>query len=201
MLKRLFSIFIPLTIFSSLAYAYGPFDYTNPYHFRVKLPVVERHHFNSDVENLNVGMTGFVIDDLNYVLRTFPNHHRALNSMGRLWRESRKKNQYPPGASPEKTAEYYFEWAIKFAPQDGTSRMLYGIHLHASGKLKKALVLYLEAQELIPESAELHYNLGLLYLDMKDFKQARVHAIKAYNHDYPLQGLKNRLVKAGAWKS
>lgn len=201
MLKRLFSIFIPLAIFSSPAYAYGPFDYTNPYNYRVKLPVVEIHHFNSDVENLKAGMTGFVIDDLNYVLRTFPNHHRALNSMGRLWREYRKKNQYPPGASPEKTAEYYFEQAIRFAPRDGTSRMLYGIHLHASGKLKKALALYLEAEKLAPDSAELHYNLGLLYLDMKDFKKARAHAIKAYNQNYPLQGLKNRLVKVGAWKS
>jgi TPR repeat protein len=46
-------------------------------------------------------------------------------------------------------------------------------------------------------SPELYYNLGLLYLDMKDLRQAKEYADKAYGEGYPLPGLKNRLERAG----
>lgn len=200
--KRILSILILLSAFSSSAFAYGPFDYTNPEHFRDKLPIVEEYHFNSDVENLHAGMGNNVYPsvELMYVLRSFPNHHRALNSMGRLWREARKENAIPAGIPPRNTAEDYFEKATKFAPRDGTVILLYGIHLHSSGKNVDALASYKQAEALMPGSPELYYNLGLLYLSMNNLKMARSYAIKAYNKHYPLQGLKKKLIRAGAWE-
>jgi hypothetical protein len=66
----------------TLANHYGPFDYTNARHYREKLPIVERAHFNRDVESLRRGQTAVRPGpDLHYVLGTFPNHHRALYSM------------------------------------------------------------------------------------------------------------------------
>jgi Tfp pilus assembly protein PilF len=181
---------------------YGPFDYTNPEHFRDKLPIVERAHFNSDVENLRRGQTSaFVASDIAYVLRSFPNHHRALNAMSRLWRQHRNTNTIPPGIPANKTPEFYFEKAINFSPDDGYVRLLYAIHLHTVGKYQQALEQYKEAERLIPNSPELHYNVGLLYVSMGKIAQAKEHATQAYNHNYPLQGLKKKLIDAGAWET
>lgn len=201
--KLTLAILILLSAFSRSAVAYGPFDYTNPQHFRDKLPIVEDYHFNSDVENLRAGMGNNVYPsvELMYVLRSFPNHHRALNAMGRLWREARVENSIPAGIPPRNTAEYYFEKAHKFSPRDGTVLLLYGIHLHQSGKKEEALERYKQAEQLMPGSPELHYNLGLLYLSMNNVKMARSYATKAYNEHYPLQGLKKKLIRAGAWNT
>lgn len=144
--------------------------------------------------------SAYVASDLNYVLISFPNHHRALASMARLWREHRKSNTFPPGIPKRNTPEFYFGKAMKFTPQDGYVRLLYGIHLHTVGKYQKALKRYKEAESLLPNSPELHYNLGLLYLNIGNIEQAKAHAIQAYSRGYPLKGLKIKLMKVGAWE-
>lgn len=63
----------------SLQNAFGPFDYRDPAARAESLQVVERYHFTADVEMLRRGKASAnVLDDLNYTLRAFPNHHRAL---------------------------------------------------------------------------------------------------------------------------
>jgi tetratricopeptide (TPR) repeat protein len=181
--------------------AYGPYDYTNPEHVRDKLPIVEQYHFNADVENLTGTMGDATVGaNLWYVIRTFPNHHRALNSYARLWRRYLKKGQIPPGVSRGHTPEYCFERAMQFAPHDGVVPMLYGNYLYQLGKLDQALKLYKQAAAIIPDSPELHYNLGLLYLEENDYRLASVHAKKAYDLGFPLPGLRNKLIRAGVWK-
>ncbi|MGI9305290.1 MAG: tetratricopeptide repeat protein [Gammaproteobacteria bacterium] len=185
---------------SASAFAYGPFDYTNPIHVRDKLPIVEKWHFNADVEGLTGTMAGGDIGGhLWYVIRSFPNHHRALSSMARLWRQHMPKNQIPAGVEPHRTPEVLFERAIAFAPHDGMVRLLYGSHLHRIGELDKALDFYEQAEKLKPDSPELHYNLGLLYTDIKSYDKAKEHAIRAYSYNYPLPGLKKKLIAAGVW--
>jgi len=49
------------------------------------------------------------------------------------------------------------------------------------------------------ESAEVHYNLGLLYLEVKNSDLALEHAHKAYALNHPLPGLRNRLQAMGRW--
>lgn len=47
------------------------------------------------------------------------------------------------------------------------------------------------------ESSQLHYTLGLVLLDLKEFAAAQEQARSAYRLGYPLPGLRDRLAKAG----
>lgn len=49
------------------------------------------------------------------------------------------------------------------------------------------------------KSAEIHYNLGLILLELGDPDGAMGYAKKAYLEGYPLPGLKKKLVKIGRW--
>lgn len=75
----------------SLENAYGPFDYTNPDDFKNKLPLVEIAHFTPKVEGLMGGKSGYLWGDLDYTLRAFPNHHRALYAFVRYEIREREK--------------------------------------------------------------------------------------------------------------
>lgn len=178
----------------SLTNAYGPFDYTNPEHFNQRLPIVTGAHFTSKVESLIGGQSGELVRDIDYTLRAFPNHHRALHAMSSL--QLRSNFRVTP---PIRTADCYFLRALRFKPEDSTVRMLYGIYLHKRGRFDEAIQFYNEALAAVPDDIETHYNLGLLYCDIKDFPSAKIHAQKAYAAGYPLPGLRNRLIKAGAW--
>jgi len=59
---------------------YGPFDYLQRADFPGELAVVEDNHFDEGVESLKKGMSTSPIGDIDYTLRAWPNHHRALNS-------------------------------------------------------------------------------------------------------------------------
>ena len=97
-----------------VANAYGPFDYTNPTHFRENLPIVETYHFTMEVETLQAGATGtHPGGDLDYTLRAFPNHHRALYAMGR-YQLMHEDMVIAPEA--RWTADCYFQRAIAFRP-------------------------------------------------------------------------------------
>jgi len=174
----------------------GPFDYTNPIDVAQKIPVVELYHFNSDVENLIRGQTSvYIMEDLDYVLRAVPNHHRALYSVARYQLQS---------GTPDpryRSAECYFDRAMRFRPGDATVRLVHGIYLARKGDKAAAMKEYEAALAIDPRSAEAHYNLGLLYLEMNDFERARAHAHKAYELGYPLQGLRRKLERAGEWRA
>lgn len=176
--------------------SYGPFDYTNPTHFREKLPIVEAYHFTLEVESLEAGATGtHPGGDLDYTLRAFPNHHRALYAMGRY------QLMHNTVIAPEArwTADCYFQRAIAFRPDDGVARMIYGIFLAKSGNLDQAMDQYSVALEIIPGSGELHNNVALLHISMEDYAAARVHASRAQELGFPLPGARGRLERLGEW--
>jgi len=177
----------------SLNNAYGPFDYRTA---RQELAVVEEYHFNRNVETLRGGASGDIVADLDYTLRASPNHHRALTSMSNLILKLR--NEKPPGAGF--TISCYFDRAMRFAEDDGVVRMIHGIFLSKIGKKQDALKRFEEARALIPENANIHYNLGLVYFDLKDYPNALAHAQAAYQLGFELPGLKNKLVGAGQWR-
>ena len=173
---------------------YGPYDYTNGEHFIQRLPIVEDGHFNSDVETLTAGLSGTIMSDLDYTLRAFPNHHRALNAMAKY--KLQKRQDFEEFYS----AECYFARAIAFKPEDGVVYQIYAIYLHKSDKIAEAEKQYFTALKIQPESSEIHYNLGLLYYDKGNYQLALEHAHKAYALNYPLEGLKRLLIKKGVWK-
>lgn len=174
----------------------GPYDYTNAADRKAKLEIVESYHFTPNVEQLISGLSTIELGgDIDYTLRAFPNHHRALQAMARYQIQKKRDRN-----APYSPAECYFERAINFNGIDATAPILYGIYLHKLGKHKAALKHYKSAEKLDANGTELHYNLGLLYIDLKQYENARRYAIKAYKAGYPLQGLKSKLKGLGLWK-
>ncbi len=181
---------------------YGPFDYSDP---NTDKEIVEHFHFTSKVENLIGGHTSMTpMGDLNYTLRAFPNHPRALNAVSRYEIKKHQQSQqngkpYSPEAEGGLTAECYFNRAIRWRPNDPDVHLVYGIHLHRIGNLNKALSEYTISERLRPNSADLQYNFGLLYFEMKEYTLAKKHAKKAYQLGYPLPGLRKKLARIGQW--
>ncbi len=177
-----------------LTNAYGPFDYTDGEH-KTDLYLVESAHFTQSVELLIKGNTGTLGGDLSYTLRAFPNHHRALMAIGKLALKEKKLRSEGSAYS----VECFFDRAIRFRPEDGIVHMVYGIYLSQGGNLGKAIEQLGEAVRLQPENANINYNLGLLYMKKKNYEQAKIYAVKAYQLGFPLPGLKNMLMEAGKW--
>jgi tetratricopeptide (TPR) repeat protein len=176
-----------------IANAYGPYDYRTD---KDKLGIVEKNHFDAGVENLSRGISAYLGGDIDYTLRAFPNHHRALAAMTRL--SEKLKTEQPPQA--RYTVTCYYERAVRFRPDDGTVRMLYAVYLAKRGKAAEAVQHLKVAEEVVGENANLHYNMGLAYLDLKDYDRALAHAHRAYALGFPLPGLRNRLQRAGKWR-
>jgi tetratricopeptide (TPR) repeat protein len=176
--------------------AYGPYDYADSGQRAKHLSIVERFHFTRNVENLEIGHSSSVGADLDYTLRAFPNHHRALAALTKL--ALRDKTIKPTGV--KYSVHCYFERAIRFKPSDPAVRMVYGSYLQKLGQPDKAIDQFIVAVNLQPEDPTINYNLGLLYMQKKDYEQARTHAKKAYEQGFPLPGLKNQLIQAGKWE-
>lgn len=174
--------------------AIGPFDYrTAPQATR---SLVEDHHFTPDVENLRRGISGAVGGELNYTLRAFPNHPRALLAMIKLGEKERTER--PNGAGY--TVACWFDRAVRFQPEDPTVRTLYGVYLLKKGAKQDAIKQLEQASTLAGEDANIHYNLGLAYFDVGDYPKSLRHAQEAYRLGFPLAGLRKKLEKAGKWR-
>lgn len=179
---------------------FGPYDYTKRSQLTLELGLVEGAHFNENVENLRSGAKQKfnLYGDIDYTLRSFPNHHRALNTIITL-RTLYGAKHYKQNMKEKPPAECYLQRAINFSPNDATALMLYGILLHKVGNLDNALIQYKKAEQKSADSAVIQYNLGLLYVEMERYEEAKLYAVKAYDKKLPLQGLKRKLQKAGKW--
>jgi len=191
---------------------FGPFDYRDPTK-DAERNIVEINHFTTYMEEM--ALYGFasrraqigaeaeglslVGGNLDYTLYAFPNHAKALYAMG-IW-QLRLRNDSPIDfermlqGSRIRSAECYFERAIMYTPNDGLVYAAYGAFLHKEGELQRAVAQYQRAIELMPDSPEPHYNLGLLYFDLHDYAKASEQASIAYGIGYPLQGLRNKLAR------
>lgn len=176
-----------------LANGYGPFDYRNQ---KQQIQIVEKHHFAPHVENLVRGQEGSIGGDLDYVLRAVPNHHRALVAMMRY--ADRMKTDRPADANY--IVECYFERAVRFRPEDTSARMLFATFLHRKNRLPEAQQQMKRVVELAADDPFVHYNAGLVYLEMKEFDLAlaRAHAADALGLKRP--GLREQLTAAGKWR-
>ncbi len=169
-----------------------PVDYRDRLKEGANLNLVERLHFTDKVEALVAGESAPLPMDIDYTLRQIPNHYRALSAMAR-W-----DLQHPRRADAKYyTIDCYFERAFAFHPDDPNPYFIYAVYLHRKKDYDGALREYKQAEGLGLDSSELYYNLGLLYLDKNDLKQAKAYADKAYQEGYPLPGLKSRLERAG----
>lgn len=173
--------------------AYGPFDY------RTATPeqrnLVESYHFTPGVESLRAGATGSIASDIDYTLRAFPNHPRALMAMVRL--SQHQKNAKPKGANF--SVDCYIDRALAFRPDDVTVREVRGIYLSMIGMHAQAIKDFEAVVAEKPDNGNAHYNLGLAYFELKNFDRARVEAKTARELKFPLDGLQRKLKAAGEW--
>ncbi len=172
---------------------FGPWDYhtAKP----ADIYIVESRHFTPEVEQLRAGKSGYIAGDISYTLGVFPNHPRALNSIAKLSiREKRPKPEHS-----RFSVHCWFDRAIRFRPDDSTVRMIYAVHLNKIGKPKEALEQLEIAERTDSDNANLNYNIGLVYFDLKNYDKALFFAHRAYESGFPLPGLKNKLQKAGKW--
>lgn len=178
-----------------LGNAFGPFDYRTER--GDKLRIVESAHFPAHVESLIRGhSTNLIGGDLDYTLRAFPNHHRALLSTLRLG--LRERSPQLPGM--RHTVECYFVRAVRFRPDDTTARMLYAMYLHRTGRPESAQQELGQVAAQAGDNGFTHYNLGLLYLEMGDAERALHQAHKALALGFPRTELRDRLSAAGQWR-
>lgn len=177
----------------SLKSNYGPFDYRVD---QQKLPVVENRHFTPKIEALIGGeSTAAAGPDIEYTLRAFPNHTRALAAVMRLG-QRHKTNQ------PKELAysvDCHFERALRFRNDDVVVRMMWVQWLGQTQRRAEALrQLSLVEHRGDPMTLQ---NLGLLYADLGEYDLAAKKAREAQQMGFSTPILLRILEEAGQWRT
>jgi tetratricopeptide (TPR) repeat protein len=153
---------------------------------------VHSYHLQPGIDALNKGNWKAAHDNFEFILNYYPNSPQALNGMSELcvikWK------------SPLCDADTWFDRAIARNDSVATTWVLYGIHLQRKKLPREAVQQFERAITLDPGSINAHYNLGLAYFDLKDYDKANQEAQKSYALGAPLPGLRDKLVRVGAWK-
>lgn len=186
---RILTLVVLLYQSVSLAETNEPFNYYHP--ASGFLEEIEKNHLQKGIDKVKKGQFEFAWNEFAFLLHYFPNHPHALQIISDLSLQMEDKAR----------AIKYFDRATKLYPQEAPTYALYGIFLTKIGQPQKAITLYQKAIEIDGKPAEYYYHLGLAYLAMHDYKNANLSAQKAYRLDYPLPGLKDKLLAEGAWKS
>jgi len=172
---------------------FGPFDYTNATHRKKHLKVVEDYHFTREVEQLKRGKSGHVAGDLDYTLRAFPNHHRALYALYRYATIPSLKKRRPLPTAPE----CYFQRAIAFKPGDPIVHTLYGQYLLKKKRLNLARTEFVTALQIRPSYTSARYYLGITLFKQGEMAEAQKQANYVYKDGYKGQRLRKILEEAG----
>jgi tetratricopeptide (TPR) repeat protein len=180
-----------------LQVAFGPYDYLQRDKLQAELEVVEENHFTTEIEKLQEGQSTTPIGEIHYTLMVWPNHHRALQS-ALQFRLQNRGDWAINNASP---AECVLQRAIKFSPNDPIPYMLHGLLMHRAKQYEKALTSYRAANRLRPNDIITQYNMGLTLVELKKYREAAQLAKKVYNVNFPLPGLKKKLIAAGHWNA
>jgi tetratricopeptide (TPR) repeat protein len=91
--------------------------------------------------------------------------------------------------------------AVTLDPKDPSAYSALAIVYRREQKLALARDTLLKGDQATEgKSAEIHYNLGLIYLDLGDSDHALEQAHAAYRLGHPLPGLRNRLQRMGKWR-
>ena len=185
---------------------FGPYDYRaerDPYSpgtgdHNHKLALVEGAHFLPYVEQLIKGHRSGKEPggDIDYTLRAFPNHHRALMAVMRYG--EKKRNQKAEGLNYE--VECYFKRAIRFSKDDPIVFMLYATYLNSRKRPNEAVSQLEKASSLAKKEPFTQYNVGLIYYDMEKYDEAVAQAHKAKALGFERTQLQELLEKAGHWK-
>jgi hypothetical protein len=180
----------------SLANGYGPYDFRTD---KDKLGIVEKYHFGTQQELLIRGRSESSTSlggNIDYTLRAFPNHHRALLSMSRLG----EKLKLPRVPGADHGVDCYFVRATQFAPNDTIVRLLFADHLARQGRKAEGLEQVNAARLHAGDNPFTHYNVGMAYLALGNLDAALEQAHRAQALGFPRTDLKERLKAANHWR-
>ena len=168
---------------------------------------VEKAHFTREYQRaaLRGDPLGVaVVYNLDYTLRHVPNHAPALFHFAIF--SHLLKNRSPSSYEDLKKrldyfvpVECYYQYAVRFAPDDPNVRNAYGRYLTRIEQHEEAIKVFASVVKLAPKSAAAHYNLGLAYFAAKKYDEAAVAARKAYKLGYHRTELKERLKRKEHW--
>ena len=157
---------------------------------------IENRHFPPQVEALVRGSTTSAIGaDIDYMLDKVPNHHRALLSLVRLGERDKTDNIRGTKGS----VGCYFERALGFRSDDTTVRLIYATFLSKHAREPEATRQLEMAASDAGDNPFTHYNIGLVYFDMKNYDRALAQAHKAYGLGFGSPNLRDQLMAAGKW--
>ncbi|WP_431262866.1 hypothetical protein ACQ859_22665 [Roseateles chitinivorans] len=189
-----------------LANNYGPFDYRqykdmpeiDPVTKQMSpLQMVEGAHFIDTCEALVKCKRGSIGSDIDYTLRAFPNHHRALVSM-MLYGERTKRDQPPEALF---TVDCYFKRALTWKSDDIIVRLIYAGFLNGKGKAAAAKE-QLEAANKLAAAGDNPfsvYNVGMVAMDLNEVDLAVDAARRAYGAGMTHPILRQRLMAINRW--
>lgn len=155
------------------------------------LSSVEQFHLGPGKEHLNARYYEGAYGDFRFILNQFPNHPTALLLMAQTCEQWK---------SPKCRGQDWFERAVAFKPDVSGTYVAQGIYLHRAKQYSQAIQSFKRALELDPDSMNAHYNLGLSYLETKQYALANEQAQSAYALGAQLPGLRNWLERVGQWK-
>jgi tetratricopeptide (TPR) repeat protein len=168
-------------------------DYYNPAD-QMRIRQVEGNHFDPETEALIRGKTGTTPGyDIEFLVRYVPNHPRGLAALVRL--SLRDRTPRPVGVSLN--VECYLLRALEFRAEDAQVEKIYGGYLARLGRHDEALQHFKVAESIAPNDMLIAYNIGLVYVELKEFDKARSYAKKAYGGGVALPGLRDKLDRAG----
>lgn len=155
------------------------------------LTAVEKYHLQPGYEKMSKKHYAAAFGDAKFMLHYFPNHPKALMLLFDVcsrWQ------------SPTCNPDDWLDKAVSVNPSSSATHVIYGMHLHRTRRFEAAVKAYQQALEIDPNSLNAHYNLGLTYVEMKQYELANQHAQKSYALGAPFSGLRDRLKRAGFWK-
>jgi len=153
-----------------------------------------RNHSKAAVELVQAGqLTRTARTQIEWTLFRWPNHVPVLQAAIAYDVQGGQSYGFRP-------VECYFVRARAFAPDDVSVLLAEGVYFWKKGQKDRGRKSFEEALSVQPDSADAHYNLGLLYIEMGRYDDALRHAWAAYAAGYPLSGLRNKLARAGHWR-
>jgi tetratricopeptide (TPR) repeat protein len=151
---------------------------------------LDRYHVIPAEQKISKHLYAYARADIDFILQYYPNHPQALLLLVQLCNE--------PGQRCD--LDMIFENAIAINPNAAGTYVTQGVSLHRVKRFADAIKAYKRALSLNPSSVNGHYNLGLAYLETKQYVLANEEAGRAYALGAPLPGLRDRLKQLKQWK-
>ena len=168
----------------------GPFDWKD----KANVAHIEAAHFGPNIEGL-IGTEWDLAGNLSYILRTVPNHPRALAAVIRFGeRFKTNKTQHL-----QYSIECWFDRAIRFRPKETIPQVMFSQYLAKQGHIDAAMK-HLEMATLnAKDNGFSHYNIGLMYMTLKEYPLAAASARRAKELGFRRTNLEDELRRLNRW--